>query len=143
MQAAILSVKLKRLDEWNQRRRENALIYDQLLEDTGIIPPYVDDKVKHVYHLYVIRIKNRDTLRTALKSKGIATGIHYPIPLHLQPAYAYLGHKPGDFPITERVANEILSLPMFPELTQEQIEYIVKKIKDFASFSSVDSVESV
>jgi len=143
MQAAILSVKLKRLDEWNQRRRENALIYDQLLEDTGIIPPYVDDKVKHVYHLYVIRIKNRDTLRTALKSKGIATGIHYPIPLHLQPAYAYLGHKPGDFPITERVANEILSLPMFPELTPEQIEYIVKQIKDFGSFKSIHSVESV
>jgi len=143
MQAAILSVKLKRLDEWNRKRRENALAYDHLLKDTDIITPYVHNNVEHVYHVYVIRVKNRDGLRRALDLEGIATGIHYPIPLHLQPAYRDLGYKRGDFPMTERVAEEILSLPMFPELTQEQIEYIVKKIKDFASFSSVDSVESV
>jgi len=143
LQAAILTVKLQKLEEWNQRRRENASIYNQLLEDIDVIIPYVANNVEHVFHLYVIKIKNRDTLRMALNLKGIATGIHYPSPLHLQPAYKHLGHKQGDFPITERVAEEILSLPMFPELTPEQIEYVVKQTKDFAPAKSVDSVESV
>lgn len=132
LQAAILRVKLKCLDEWNDRRRSNAKKYNKLLSNiNGIITPYEADYVKHVYHLYVIRTeKRRDKLSEELKSKGIAVGIHYPIPLHLQPAYRYLGYKEGDFPVTEKTSREILSLPMFAELTDEQIEEIVELIKN-------------
>ncbi len=132
LQAAILRVKLKYLNNWNDSRRNNAKKYNELLNNTaGIITPYEADYAKHVYHLYVIRTEERDKLREELKSKGIATGIHYPIPLHLQPAYNYLGHKKGNFPITEKASQEILSLPMFAELTEEQIEEIVEIIKNY------------
>ena len=125
LQAAILRVKLRYLNKWNEGRRENAKKYSELLSNVdGVITPYEADYAKHVYHLYVIRTENRDKLREELKSKGIATGIHYPIPLHLQPAYSYLGYKEGDFPITEKASQEILSLPMFAELGDEQIERI-------------------
>jgi dTDP-4-amino-4,6-dideoxygalactose transaminase len=130
LQAAILRVKLKYLNNWNDSRRNNAKKYNKLLNNTaGIITPYEADYAKHVYHLYVIRTEERDKLREELKSKSIATGIHYPIPLHLQPAYNYLGHKKGDFPITEKASQEIISLPMFAELSDEQIEEIVELIK--------------
>ena len=130
LQAAILRVKLKYLDKWNDMRRSNAKKYNELLSNIdGIITPYEADYAKHVYHLYVIRTENRDKLRVELKSKGVATGIHYPIPLHLQPAYSYLGYKRGDFPITETVSQEILSLPMFAELNDRQIEEVVELIK--------------
>jgi dTDP-4-amino-4,6-dideoxygalactose transaminase len=130
LQAAILRVKLKYLNQWNGRRRKNARKYNELLNNIGgIITPYEADYAKHVYHLYVIRTeKGRDKLRKELKSKGIATGIHYPIPLHLQPAYNYLGCKSGDFPVTEKCSHEILSLPMFAELNDEQILKIVEMI---------------
>ena len=133
LQAAILRVKLKYLNEWNDMRRSNAKKYNELLSNIdGIITPYEADYAKHVYHLYVIRTeKGRDKLREELKSKGIATGIHYPIPLHLQPAYRYLEFKEGDFPVTEKASQEILSLPMFAELNDEQIEEIVELIKKF------------
>ena len=133
LQAAILRVKLKYLNNWNDSRRDNAKKYNELLNNTaGIITPYEADYAKHVYHLYVIRTeKGRDKLRKILKSKGIATGIHYPIPLHLQPAYSYLGYKKGDFPVTEEASQEILSLPMYAELTYEQIDEIVKLIKSY------------
>jgi len=132
LQAAILRVKLRYLNEWNESRRENAKKYNELLSNiAGIITPYEADYAKHVYHLYVIRTVNRDKLREELKSEGVATGIHYPIPLHLQPAYNYLGYKRGDFPVAEKASQEILSLPMFAELTDEQIEEIVKFIKYF------------
>jgi len=132
LQAAILRVKLRHLNKWNESRKKNAKKYNELLSNiSGIITPYEADYAKHVYHLYVIRIEGRDKLREVLKSKGIATGIHYPIPLHLQPAYNYLGHKKGDFPITEKVSQEILSLPMFAELSDEQIEEICYCIKNF------------
>ena len=125
LQAAILRVKLRYLNKWNEGRRENAKKYSELLSNVdGVITPYEADYAKHVYHLYVVRTENRDKLREELKSKGIATGIHYPIPLHLQPAYSYLGYKEGDFPITEKASQEILSLPMFAELGDEQIERI-------------------
>ena len=132
LQAAILRVKLRHLNNWNEIRRKNAKKYNELLNDIdGIFTPYEADYAKHVYHLYVIRTENRDKLREELRSKDIATGIHYPIPLHLQPAYRYLGFKYGDFPITEKASQEILSLPMFAELTDEQIEEIVELIKNF------------
>ena len=131
LQAAILRVKLRHLNKWNESRRKNARRYNELLSNIeGIITPYEADYAKHVYHLYVIRTeKRRDKLREELKFNGVATGIHYPIPLHLQPAYKYLGYKRGDFPITEKASQEILSLPMFAELSDMQIEEIVKLIK--------------
>ena len=133
LQAAILRVKLKYLNKWNDMRRSNAKKYSELLSNIdSIITPYEADYAKHVYHLYVIRTeKRRDKLREELKSKGIATGIHYPIPLHLQPAYRYLGFKEGDFPVTEKASQEILSLPMFAELSDKQIDEIVEFIKYF------------
>lgn len=131
LQAAILNVKLKYLDGWNERRRKHARLYDKLLgEIPALIIPKVLPLVTPVYHLYVIRVKNRGNLRRKLGDEGIATGMHYPIPLHLQKAYSYLGYKAGDFPVTEEVAQEILSLPMFPELREEEIFRIVKTLKE-------------
>jgi len=129
LQAAVLRVKLRHLEDWTNKRRENAKIYNQLLENIdGITIPQAMDYAKHVYHLYVIRTKKRNALREKLKEKGIATGIHYPVSLHLQEAYKHLGYKKGDFPITEKCSQEILSLPIFPELTRGQIEEIVNAI---------------
>ncbi|MDI6840171.1 MAG: DegT/DnrJ/EryC1/StrS family aminotransferase [bacterium] len=129
IQTAILRVKLKRLEEWNEKRRRNAKLYNTLLEDTTIITPKELQDAKHVYHLYTIRTKHREKLAKWLKSKGIDTAIHYPIPLHLQPAYKYLGYKEGSFTVAEECCTQVLSLPMFAELTEEQIELIVKEIK--------------
>ena len=132
LQAAILRVKLKYLNQWNGMRRKNARKYNELLNNIGgIITPYEADYAKHVYHLYVIRTEDRDKLREELKSKGVTTGIHYPIPLHLQPAYSYLGYKEGDFPITEECSQRILSLPMYAELSEDQIVEIVKLISNY------------
>jgi len=134
LQAAILRVKLKYLDDWNECRGKHAEEYTALLNDVkGVSVPQTLNKTKPVYHLYVIRVKNRDELQSYLKAEGISTGIHYPIPLHLQNAYNYLGHGKGDFPITEKCADEILSLPMFPELAMEQIKRIVSVINKFAN----------
>ena len=132
LQAAILRVKLKYLNKWNDMRRKNAKKYNELLSNIdGIITPYeADYATKHVYHLYVIRTENRDKLREELKSKDVATGIHYPTPLHLQPAYNYLGYRERDFPVTEKASQEILSLPMFAELKNEEISKISELIKD-------------
>ena len=134
LQAAILRVKLRHLNEWNIKRRLNAHHYNKLLKDLeGITIPYEADYAKHVHHLYVIRVDKmeRDILIENLKRNGIATGIHYPIPLHLQPAYNYLGYKRGDFPVTEKASQEILSLPIFAELSDRQIDEIVKLIKNY------------
>ena len=131
LQAAILGAKLRHLDKWTDKRRYNANLYNELLQDANVITPKEMDYAKHVYHLYVIRATKRDELQNWLESNGISTGIHYPIPLHLQKAYEYLGHQVGDFPAAEKCANEILSLPMYPELKEEQIERIVKAIKRY------------
>ena len=131
IQAAILRVKLKRLDNWNEARRCAAILYSELLADTDLILPYCASYAEHIYHLYVIRTTKRDNLQTFLKTKGISTGIHYPIPVHQQKAYEYLKYNKGDLPITEQYASEFLSLPMFPEITEEQIYYIVENIKSF------------
>jgi dTDP-4-amino-4,6-dideoxygalactose transaminase len=130
LQAAILRVKLRHLERWNQQRRERAALYDDLLRDTeGVVRPPIRGGCTHVYHLYVIRCAKRDRLREYLGNTGIVTGIHYPIPLHLQPAYGYLGISEGTYPVTERVAAEILSLPMYPELRREDVAKVAEKIK--------------
>jgi dTDP-4-amino-4,6-dideoxygalactose transaminase len=131
LQAAVLRVKLRHLDEWNEARRRHAHLYDRLLKDTSVVPPFNPEYSEHVYHLYVVQSERRDELREWLGSKGIATGIHYPVPIHLQPAYAHLGHSRGDFPVAEAYARQTLSLPMFPELTREQIEYVAGAIHQF------------
>ena len=131
LQAAVLRVKLKWLDEWNQARRRNAQLYNELLANTDVVTPVEASYAEHVYHLYVVRIQDRDGLQEYLQSKGISTGIHYPIPIHLQEAYRYLGYQRGDFPITEENAEQMLSLPMYSELTEEQIQYVVEAIHDF------------
>ncbi|UCF64022.1 MAG: DegT/DnrJ/EryC1/StrS family aminotransferase, partial [bacterium] len=135
-QGAILNLKLKFLDKWTDLRIRNARIYDSLLQDIDdiIIPRRIPD-TKHVYHLYVIRVKNRESLQNFLFDRGIATGFHYKYPLHLQKAYTHLGYKNGDFPITEKVMQEIISLPMYPELSEEQITYVVENLKEFLSVS--------
>ena len=134
LQAAILRVKLKYLEKWNEMRIKNARRYDQLFQDIGqIITPKAIKNSKHVYHLYVVRCQERDKLQQFLKENGISTGIHYPIPIHMQPAFKNLGLNQGAFPITEKFCGEILSLPMFPELREDEIEYTVEKIEEFYS----------
>jgi len=134
IQAGILRVKLRHLTDWNQKRRQNAFRYDELLQGAdGIIIPYEPSWAKAVYHLYIIRTRKRDEQQKYLSENGIGTGLHYPMPLHLQKAYVDLGYDEGDFPITEKVASEILSLPMFPQLTDPQQECVASKIKEFIS----------
>jgi dTDP-4-amino-4,6-dideoxygalactose transaminase len=132
IQAGVLRIKLKRLAAWNESRRQNAQYYNELLSSIkGVTIPKEADGCGHVYHLYVILVEDRDGLQKYLNEKGIGTGLHYPVPLHLQKAYANQGHKEGDFPVTESVAKRLLSLPMFPELTKAQIEYVADCIKQF------------
>ncbi|MGB0563825.1 MAG: DegT/DnrJ/EryC1/StrS family aminotransferase [Spirulinaceae cyanobacterium] len=137
LQAAILNVKLPHLKTWNQQRNAAAQQYDEALakmSDRGIVPLKNESGLGHVYHLYVIRVSEpaplgRDQLRAALGDRGIQTGIHYPIPCHLQPAYKFLDYEAGDFPQAERLCQEILSLPMFPGLSTAQIETVVEAIQ--------------
>ncbi len=132
IQGAVLGVKLSHLDGWTEARRRNAERYRQRLDGIGdIVVPREAPDHKHVYHLFVIQTRFRDELQAFLGDQGIGTGLHYPIPLHLQDAYASLGYKHGDFPVTERVAERGLSLPMFAELTDEQIEYVVRMVRKF------------
>ena len=131
LQAAILDTKLPHLDNWTGQRRKNAELYNSLLESTPLITPGEPDSAKHVYHLYVTRAESREKLQEFLKQNEISTGVHYPVPLHLQPAYEFLGLKERSFPVAEQASREILSLPMFPELTEAQINFVVDKIKEF------------
>jgi dTDP-4-amino-4,6-dideoxygalactose transaminase len=135
IQAGILRVKLRRLREWTEGRQEAARRYRELLSDIGpaVTLPVEPEWTRAVYHLYVIRIAERNELIKHLGMSGIGTGIHYPIPLHLQDAYRELGYAEGDFPVTERVAREIVSLPMFPGLTAEQQERVAAEVKAFAT----------
>jgi dTDP-4-amino-4,6-dideoxygalactose transaminase len=128
LQAAILNVKLKYLEEWTERRRVIARAYDDALRDV-VQTPTVNNDVRHVYHLYVIRVEKRDDIRAKLSEKGIATGIHYPISLPFLPAYSYLKHKPEDFPVAYAYQNQILSLPMYSDLTDKQIKTVVAELK--------------
>lgn len=129
--AAILKVKLNHLDRWNEIRRDYAGLYENLLRDSSIITPVEKKYAKHIFHLYVIRANERDKLQERLKDKGIVTSIHYPDPIHFQPVYQDMGYKKGDFPISEKYAAEILSLPLFPELTKDEIEFIAQAIMEF------------
>jgi dTDP-4-amino-4,6-dideoxygalactose transaminase len=131
-QGAVLSVKLKHLPVWNEARRENAQQYNELLAGVeGVITSKEADYAKHVYHIYAIRTERRDALIKALEEKDIFCGIHYPVPIHLQEAYKLLGYRTGSFPVAEKCAEELVSLPMFAELTEEQIEYVVCETKRF------------
>jgi len=129
VQASVLRVKLPHLDKWNRDRQRNAALYTKLLKDADVVTPVVNPDMTHVFHLYVIRTNHRDGLVKYLQEREIQTGIHYPVPPHLQKAYAYLGYGPGDFPVTEKYAREIISLPMYPEMKDSMIEYVVEKIK--------------
>lgn len=132
LQAAILNVKLKYIEKWTLERQMIAKKYDQLLsKNSKITVPYIDSKAQHVYHLYVIKVDKRDQLQEFLKEKGIGTAIHYPIPPHLQKAYAHLGYNKGDFPIAEELANTSLSLPLYPGLKDDNLIYISNSINEF------------
>jgi dTDP-4-amino-4,6-dideoxygalactose transaminase len=133
LQAAVLRVKLPYLDTWNDARRKHAAHYSCFLTGAGVSTPYECTQGNSVWHLYVIRTTYRDELQVYLAERGIATGIHYPIPIHLQPAYSDLGYKPGSFPVAEQCARECLSLPMYAELTNTAIEYIADAIRQFHS----------
>lgn len=132
LQAAILAAKLPYLETWTAKRRAHARLYDELLSDTTVITPHESPDVRHVFHLYVIRTPRRDEVLAHLKSKGINAGVHYPIPLHRQPAYIKQGYGDISLPVTEQVAQEVLSLPMYPELTHEEIAYIAESVKEAA-----------
>lgn len=131
IQAAILRVKLKYLDEWNNERRKNANLYNEFLENSDVVIPKEKEYAKHVYHLYVIRSKYRDKLQVYLKKNDIQTYIHFPIPVHKQKAYSEYSNK-YSLPVTEEITNEILSLPMHPFLTEEEIDKISKLIREFS-----------
>ena len=134
LQAAVLNAKLPHLPKWTDLRRKHAKFYTQQLSEIEELQTPVEAKgAKHVYYMYEIRTKKRDMLMQFLKEKGISCGIHYPIPLHLQPAYDTFGFKKGDYPVSEILAKEILSIPIYPELTEEQRKYIVDNITQFFS----------
>lgn len=131
LQAAVLRIKLRRLLEWNARRRDLARAYDRLLADLPVGRPPLPEGEEHVFHLYVIRTERREDLRTHLAKAGIGTGVHYPIPCHLQTGGRDLGYGKGSLPVTERLADDVLSLPMYPELTTAQQERVVDTIRAF------------
>jgi dTDP-4-amino-4,6-dideoxygalactose transaminase len=142
IQAAVLRVKLQHIEEWNQRRREHAETYGRLLESAGLMSGASSTPVRilhrspdalHVFHQYVIRAQRRDELRKFLADRGIGSEIYYPIPLHLQPAFAYLGYKEGHLPEAERAAKDVLALPIFPELTVEEQRRVIGAIAEFYS----------
>lgn len=139
IQGAVLRIKLRYLDGENEARRNNARIYDAgLAMLPGVVyPQSVPDRI-HVYHLYVIRIRGRGRMLDAMAANGIKCGVHYPVPAHLQPACVGLGYGSGDFPVSERCADEFLSLPMFPELTQQQIDCVVQSVRRFVQDSATD-----
>lgn len=131
IQAAILRIKLPYLDQWNEKRRQIARYYNEELKDAKLVTPYEDDKVRHIYHMYVLQSERREETVAYLKEKGIATGIYYPVPLHLQKAYENLGYKEGDMPNAEYLSKRTFAIPMFPELTEEEMKYIVQALKEF------------
>lgn len=142
IQAAVLRVKLPHLETWNRQRAEHAATYDRLLTQSGLLSPTADSSLRmlvtlphahHVYHQYVIRAQRRDQLRQFLAERKIGTEIYYPIPLHLQPVFSYLGYREGDLPEAELAAREVLALPMFPELRQEEQQWVVESIAEFYS----------
>jgi dTDP-4-amino-4,6-dideoxygalactose transaminase len=134
IQAAILRVKLRHLPEWQGARQAHAAAYSKLLLGVpGVAPPLVPDGYEHVFHQYTIRVERRDALLKILSDRKIGSAVYYPVPLHLQPLYAALGYRAGDFPHAEHAAQEVLSLPMFPELRPEQITRVAETISEFVT----------
>lgn len=142
LQAAVLRVKLKHLDEWQRKRRERASYYDRIFTESGLVEEgqvqipealYRDSGTEyfHTYHQYVIRVRDRDKLQEHLNEKKVSTAVYYPLPLHLQKCFSYLGYKEGDFPVAEKAAREVLALPVYPELTTDQQDYVVSSINEF------------
>ena len=131
LQGAVLNVKLPHLPAWTQARRRIAHAYHTLLQKTPLVLPIEAPGSESAYHLYVVRHPRRDQLKEFLQARGVGTALHYPLPVHLQKCFADLGHKPGDFPVAERAAKECLSLPMYPELTYAQVEYVAAAIREF------------
>ena len=128
IQGAILRVKLRHLESWTTARRARAAEYIRSLADDGIVTPCEHAGCRHVYHVFAVRLRDRDMTRARLLEAGIQTGVHYPVPVHMQPAYADLGYREGDFPVAERVAREVLSLPIYPELTTAQIQTVAAAV---------------
>jgi dTDP-4-amino-4,6-dideoxygalactose transaminase len=132
LQAAVLRVKLRHLDDWTRSRQANAAAYRKALAGTSyILPQAADYQTRHVWNQFTIRTSSRDQLRQHLTKCGIGTQIYYPLPLHLQPCFAYLGYKPGSFPVSERLAAEALSLPVYPELSSEDLQYVCEGLGSF------------
>jgi dTDP-4-amino-4,6-dideoxygalactose transaminase len=130
LQCAILNIKLKKLDEWNDRRRQVAKWYGERLGgNEKIVLPSVPTGREHIYHLYVVRVRDRDRVMKELGARSISCGLHYPIPLHLQAAYRDLGYRKGDFPVTEKVTESILSLPIFPHMTEDMLDFVCSEIE--------------
>lgn len=129
IQAAILSVKLKEIDSWNAKRREIVELYNEALQNSDLVTPVAKDYNDHVYHMYILQSENREEVLAKLKEAGIATGVYYPVPLHLQKVYKNLGYKEGDMPVSEYLSHRTFAIPVYPELTKEQIDYIISKIK--------------
>jgi len=131
IQAAVLMVKFKYLTEWNERRRAVARLYRQLLASAPVRFQSDPADAYHTYHQFVIRVEKRDALRDYLKARDLGCDIYYPVPLHMQPSLSYLGYKPGDFPVSERLALDSLALPVHAELSDAQVELVAKAIQDF------------
>ncbi len=130
IQAAILRVKLTNIDNWNARRREVAKIYDEKLKDTDLVTPFIGEENETVYHMYIIQSEDREAMLNKLKEKGVATGVYYPVPLHLQKVYKDLGYKEGDMPVSEYLSHRTFAIPVYPELTETEINYIIDSIKE-------------
>jgi dTDP-4-amino-4,6-dideoxygalactose transaminase len=128
IQAAVLDVKLKYLNGWHEARRQNAAIYTKAFAGSNVIAPTIAKGNHSIYNQYVVRVPNRDAVKHQLSERGVSTAVYYPIPLHLQECFAYLGGKEGDFPESERACREVLALPVYPELTAEQVKYVAKTV---------------
>ena len=129
VQAAVLNVKLKYLESWHEGRRCNAALYDKLLAGSKVVTPKIDPGNWSIYNQYIVRVPDRDRVKKVLQEKGIGSAIYYPLPLHLQECFANLGHRAGDFPISERACNEVLALPIYPELPEEQLRYVAEQLR--------------
>jgi dTDP-4-amino-4,6-dideoxygalactose transaminase len=129
LQAAVLDVKLKYLNDWHEGRRQNAAIYNRLFDDgEKVVAPYIEPGNWSVYNQYVVRVPDRDRVKQRLADRGVTTGVYYPLPLHLQKCFDYLGHKEGDLPVTEQACREVLALPIYPELPEEHVRYVAKEL---------------
>jgi dTDP-4-amino-4,6-dideoxygalactose transaminase len=133
IQAAVLDVKLKYLNGWHEGRRRNAAIYNKAFAGSKVVVPAIEKANHSVYNQYVVRVPNRDQVKHQLSERGVSTAIYYPIPLHMQECFKYLGNQEGDFPESERACKEVLALPVYPELTQDQVKHVAKTVLEVTS----------